>query len=146
MKGEGEAPKAGADAPKPAAALLAAPNRDGVEAAPNAGVLAPPTGACKNRAELLAKWGQRLNVERGLPQCSTAKASLATLTEPKLNMAANRLLYRSMLPPVVLTALQALEGAHARARGRLAAEAHRAAVQRWLGCQQQFWLHWLKAW
>lgn len=40
MKGEGDAPK------PPAAALLAVPNKDGVEAAPNAGVLAPPTGAC----------------------------------------------------------------------------------------------------
>lgn len=47
MKGEGDAPKAGAAAPKPvAAALLAAPNSEGVDAAPNAGVLAPPTGAC----------------------------------------------------------------------------------------------------
>ena len=50
-KGEGDAPKAGADAPKPvAAALLAAPKSDGVEAAPNAGVLVPPTGACASRA------------------------------------------------------------------------------------------------
>ena len=75
MKGEGDAPK------PPAAALLAAPNRDGVEAAPNAGVLAPPTGACTQ--------GEGAASSSRAPDCITFKGAAATwavLTEPKLNI------------------------------------------------------------